>query len=187
LIYNTKNIRHTLGGVTEVESPTGEEKECLEEVPGDSRQGLYCHHDGCPYDGHPCVEKRDKSTINSPLVYNTKNIRHTLGGATEVESPTGEEEEESPQEEVPGDSRQGLHCHHGGCSYGGHACVEKRDKSTINSPLIYNTKNSRRTLGGVMKGERATGEGEPGCPYEGYLVMMVKFFSEMQGKCCEYV
>ena len=101
-------------------------------------------------------------------------MRHTSRGQKEVESPTGE------GEGVPGDF-------HGGCSYDRRPCVEKRDKSTINSPLIYNTKNSRRTLGGVMKGERATGEGEPGCPYEGYLVMMVKFFSEMQGKCCEYV
>jgi len=38
-----------------------------------------------------------------------------------------------------------------------------------------------------MEVERPTGEGEPGCSYEGYLVMMVKFFSEIRGKCCEYV
>jgi len=42
-----------------VESPTGEGEGCLEEVPGDSRQGPHCHHDGYSYNGRACVEKRD--------------------------------------------------------------------------------------------------------------------------------
>ena len=119
-IYHIANVRHTYGGQKEVESPTGEG------VPGDSHQEPHCHHGGCSYDGHPCVEKRDKSTINSPLIYNT-NIRHTLGGATEVGSPTGEE--------VPGDSRQELHCHHGGCPYDGHPCEKRQVNEKLSIDL----------------------------------------------------
>jgi hypothetical protein len=111
----------------------GEGGSSEEEAPGNSRheqgvqlacQGLHCHHGGCSSEGLAacCAEEKEESTINSPLTYNTENMRRT-------ESPTGEGEGESLEVVVPEHSRrrqgdqpvfreshfQESHFHHGGC------------------------------------------------------------------------